>query len=50
MTTIPLTLATLLYAWVAAGYAWQRNWPMCLTWICYAGANAGFIWMGHMKG
>jgi UDP-N-acetylmuramyl pentapeptide phosphotransferase/UDP-N-acetylglucosamine-1-phosphate transferase len=44
MTTIPLILATCLYLWISGGYLLERNYAMALVFLCYAGANIGFIW------
>lgn len=45
MTFWPLLVCTLLYIATAAGY-WRDNNPqLCLTFLCYAGANVGFLWL-----
>jgi hypothetical protein len=44
MTTLPLWLATLLYLWQAANFAGAGQFGFSVAFLCYAGANLGFIW------
>ena len=38
-----LAVVTVLYTGVAAGYARDQRWGMCLAFVAYAVANVGFI-------
>lgn len=45
----PLILIVMvIYAAVSADQASKGNWPMALTWLCYAGANIG-LYMASTK-
>jgi hypothetical protein len=44
MTTLPLWLATLLYLWQSAAFVGSGQFGLALAFLCYAGANLGFIW------
>ena len=42
MSATLLLITALLYAGVAAGYAANGRWGMCLAFVAYAIANVGF--------
>lgn len=42
-SVLPLWLATALYLWQASNYASAGQYGMTLGFVCYAGANVGFI-------
>jgi hypothetical protein len=44
MTTLPLWLATILYLWQAANFTGTGQFGLAVAFLCYAGANLGFIW------
>ena len=51
MTFWLILIPTLCYSSAAAMYAWQKNWPLAITYSGYAWANLGLLWMDRlMKG
>jgi hypothetical protein len=42
MTFWPLLICTLCYAATSAGFAYEKNWPMCGIFAGYFAANLGF--------
>lgn len=36
------------YALAALIYAWQKNWPLAITYSGYAWANCGLLWLDRM--
>jgi hypothetical protein len=44
MTTLPLWLATVLYLWQSAAFVGTGQFGLAVAFLCYAGANLGFIW------
>lgn len=48
MGLVPMVIATLCYVWTAFDLAVvQKNWPMALTFACYAAANCGLIYVAY---
>lgn len=43
MNNYLLALITLVYTYVAGEYFWKGNYGMGISFLCYAGANIGFI-------
>jgi hypothetical protein len=47
MTFWPLLICTLCYVATAAGFAYEKNWPMAVIFAGYSGANLGFLWLAR---
>lgn len=48
MTALLIIVPTLCYMGAASMYAWQKNWPLAITYSGYAWANMGLLWLDRM--
>lgn len=40
-----ILIPTICYALAAGVYGWSKNWPLCIVYYHYAGANIGLLWL-----
>jgi len=48
MTAALIIVPTLAYLGAAGMYAYQKNWPLAITYSGYAWANMGLLWLDRL--
>lgn len=43
-----LLIPAISYLLAGMGYAFQKNWPLMIVYLCYCGANCGLLWLDRL--